>query len=272
MTIFGLEWRRERKSLFLWVIVLLIALGSFMAFFPYLSKQGMDDSLTDMVSALPNNMKVATNLTDAKALLTLPGYFVYCFYYVFIAFCIFACLLGSKSLVKEETDGTIEFLLGQPIQRSTIVGQKLFSNVLMIIVSWVILYGFSILFGFAFEPKGYDISHFINPVTRVFLNGIIAPLLFFFFGFCVSAFLKSTGTAFSFSLMFVFLTLICGVLGETIAKVSWLKYVSPIQMVNPQNMMTSRIRLLLLPPIVLFMILCVLIAFFRYGKKELRAR
>lgn len=243
-----------------------------MAFFPYMTKEGMDDSVKSMVSSLPNSMRVATNLTDATSLITLPGYFVYCFYYIFIAFCIYACLLGARSLVKEETDGTIDFLLAQPIRRSAIVGQKLVANLMMIVIFWIVLFGFSILFGFAFEPKGYDITHFIKPVTRVFLNGILAPLLFFAIGFCMSAFLKSRNSAFSFSLLCVFVTLVCGILGELVSKVSWLKYLSPIQMVNPQTMMTSRIRWLLLPPIVLFIILCILIAFFRYGKKELRAR
>ena len=105
-----LEWKQERNGLFVWLFFMVLIMGLMMAMFPVMSNQGMEDILTTKLDAMPPEMLEAFSLTNGASLLQATGFFAYIFQYLFLAACIFATMKGAQALIKEETNGTIEYL------------------------------------------------------------------------------------------------------------------------------------------------------------------
>ncbi|NMR95876.1 ABC transporter permease subunit, partial [Vibrio parahaemolyticus] len=60
----------------------------------------------------------------------ITNFFGYVLEYITLAIIIFVTQVAVTSLVKEETDGTIEFLYSKPISRDEIFIQKMLANIL----------------------------------------------------------------------------------------------------------------------------------------------
>lgn len=93
-------------------------------FLPSMQSSGMQDLVNTKMNALPQDMMKILHMDSMADLTNIDAYFAYVFQYIFIAACVYAALIGAQALIKEETDGTIEFLYAQPITRSSLVFGK----------------------------------------------------------------------------------------------------------------------------------------------------
>lgn len=140
MTILKIEWKTHFKSLLVWSGVVALVLGMFMAFFPSMQSSGMQDLVNTKMNALPKEMMNVLHISSMADLTKIDAYFAYVFQYIFIAACVYAAMIGAQALVKEETDGTIEFLYAQPITRSELVAWKMVGNAISFIAFWAITF------------------------------------------------------------------------------------------------------------------------------------
>ncbi|MFZ2454217.1 MAG: ABC transporter permease subunit, partial [Trichococcus flocculiformis] len=174
-----LEWKQERNGLFVWLFFMVLIMGLMMAMFPVMSNQGMEDILTTKLDAMPPEMLEAFSLTNGASLLQATGFFAYIFQYLFLAACIFATMKGAQALIKEETNGTIEYLYAQPISRKAIVTSKYIANLVLLLIFWIVLYGAALLFIYLFKEDGADFVDIIRDITLMF--GAESWVFLFFF-------------------------------------------------------------------------------------------
>ena len=160
MILYKHEMRMNRKSLLIWTLsVGLICFGCILLYTSLEdSIQGIADSFSDMGA-----MSVALGM-DKMSLATLKGY-----YATEIAMmhslggAMFAAILGTSFLAKEESGHTAEFLCVLPLDRSRIVLGKylaLVSNIIVLNLCCVVLYvlGF-VMMGETVEGKEMALYH-----------------------------------------------------------------------------------------------------------------
>ena len=264
-----LEFKIEIVGTLLWLLVLSLILILFMFFFPFMQDSDIG-TLLDNFNAFPPELMEAMQLNDMDSLLQLDGYFVYVFQYIFLAACIFTCILGGKSLIKEESDGVIEFLYSQPITRKNIIFGKLTGNLFLLVALWVGLFCSSVLCGVLFKSNSGEFNKFIHGITSVFLNQIIVLVLFYCIGLFFSSFLKSSQQAGGIAMGLVFGTYIIGLLSDIVNDFSWLRYLSPIKMAAPAILLKDNIDIYYLIVSVMMSILAVSGTGIIYKRKDFR--
>ncbi len=132
----------------------------------------------------------------------------------------FAALLGISALAKEEKEQTAEFLLTHPVSRRKIVGQKLVSMLIQILLlnSLVVIVTAVSICAIKETPD-------IRPLFLLFLAYLILQIEVAFVCFGISAFLKQGGAGIGLCLaaLFYFLNIIANLTD----KAKFLKYATP---------------------------------------------
>ena len=129
---FKRELKINFKSFFCTTLVmLLIYLISFIIY-PSITKNAAD--IDNMVKSLPPEMLKTFNM-DSISISTISGWIkTEGYMIVTLVGSIYFGILGSSILLKEENDGTINFLATRPIKRNKIVIFKMLSGIFYIIL------------------------------------------------------------------------------------------------------------------------------------------
>lgn len=270
MTILKIEWKTHFKSLLVWSGVVALVLGMFMAFFPSMQSSGMQELVNTKMNALPKEMMNVLHISSMADLTKIDAYFAYVFQYIFIAACVYAAMIGAQALVKEETDGTIEFLYAQPITRSELVAWKMVGNAISFIAFWAITFVVSTVLVVFLKQDGANTGDLVQSLVRVFSNELLVALLFMSAGFCFSAIVHSAKQATPVALGLVFLTYILGILAGLNDKVDFFKYFSPINFAIPSDLIKASMDSVNVWISVISMVVFVALTFVLYRKKDLR--
>ncbi len=86
-------------------------------------------------------MLEAFGLTQIPDFTQIDQYFGYVFQFILLVGAFFAALLGSRTYIREESEGTIEFLYSQPITRNNIYFGKLFAALLSLLIFLAVVSG-----------------------------------------------------------------------------------------------------------------------------------
>ena len=130
MNIFIRELKANLKSLIIWC--------GFIVFFVYMgmakfSAFASDPDLLKVLDSLPQELLDVFQM-NAFNLTTLSGYLGVMFTYFALITAIFAVILGSDIISKEERDKTVEFVLTLPITRAKLITGKILVGLVNCIV------------------------------------------------------------------------------------------------------------------------------------------
>ena len=267
MTLLKIEWKNNQKNLLAWCISLILIIFLFMSIFPSLENSGMRDMLTTKLDTLPENMLKAFHLNSGPSLVETTGYFAYVFQYIFIAASMYAVMLGTKMLVKEETEGTIEFLYAQPISRKKIVLDKLLASLTIITLFWVTTFLASLGAALLFNKGNMTTEDIFSGLTKIFVTEWFVLLFFLSLGFLLSSVLKQANLGVSMGLVFVFYLM--GILGDLQESLSILKDISPMAQAGPAAILENKLNVILMAILVLISLLLCLGALLIYQRKDL---
>lgn len=175
----------------------------------------------------------------------------------------FASLLGISALAKEEKERTAEFLLTHPISRYTIVRQKLCAIFVQIVVFQAVVIGITTLsiciIGETPDRKTLILLFFAYFILQIEIASIC---------FGISAFISRGGLGIGIGIaaLFYFLNLIANLT----EKAAFLKYITPFGYTESADIITSgRIEMKYLSVGLVFTVISILLAFYRYGKKDI---
>ncbi|MBP1041742.1 ABC transporter permease [Vagococcus sp. BWB3-3] len=270
MTIFKMEWQTNRKGLILWSSIVVLILVLFMSVFPTMQTSVMKDMLDTKLGGLPENMLKIFHLNDGPSLLEPVGYFGYIFQYIFIAASIYAAMLGSKSLVKEESNGTIEFLYAQPVSRTRIVMEKFIAAKSMLAVFWLICFLASLCAISFFNHTDTKVSSIISDLFKIFIPEFFVLLFFLAVGCLISSVLRTVNQSTSVSLGLVFGFYLLGILGDLQEKLSMFKTLSPMAQGGPANLLAQNFDFKLMILLTTVSILSLFVTIVIYKRKDLQ--
>lgn len=241
MTIAKMEVRTLVKGLLIWLVLFAVILFGFTAIYPQMHDSAMQDALNATLKGLSPDLLKTFNIstTGSTSFLVATGFFAYYFQYMFLAAAVYAMMLGSQALIKEETDGTIEFLYAQPVTRSGIVSGKLGANTFILALFWLISYLVSLGATILFKQQGDTNQAIIKGISQVFVQEGLILLFFLFLGLLLSTLMKSSKQATGLSLGIVFGFYLIGIFADLNDKFSWAKNFSPIHMGIPSKLLEN---------------------------------
>lgn len=202
MTILRHELRQGLRTALIWSVGCVVLLIITMGVFPKVkSSVGMVEKLIEGMGPLArafamDRLDYGTLLgyyaTEADSILALAGG-------------LFAAILGSAMLVKEESRHTAEYLFPHPVSRLWVLAQKFLAMLLMLLLFSVINAAASLL-SFRFLGEPYDLRDFLEIQAGVLL--LMVCLASVCFG--LSAFLsrESLGLGIGLALLMYFLNLL----------------------------------------------------------------
>jgi ABC-2 type transport system permease protein len=267
MTLFRLECKTHIKSLLIWIVVVgLLTLG-LVSLFPAMKDMGLQQM--DLKS-MPKDMLKAFNLSDMAALTTIKGYFGYEYQYVMIATGIFAAMLGTNALSREEAEGTISYLYAQPISRVSIVGSKILANSVLYTLYWIVSMTVAFFVCLIFKESGASVANLCKAFAQLTFAGWVMGLTFLAVGFLLSSLLSSNKSATSLSLGLVFLTFILGVVGKLKDDFQSLVFFSPVDTALPSAVFKNGIEWKYIVTDLIVIVISFLLTFWVYRRKDLK--
>ncbi|MGL5041786.1 MAG: ABC transporter permease subunit [Culicoidibacterales bacterium] len=271
MTLAKLEWQRGKRSIFVWSSAVIVMITLFMLVFPSMKDSGMQELVLMKTDALPENLMKIFNIEDMTKLLQITGYFSYVFQYMYIAAAIFATSLGMNTLVKEQTEGTIEYLYGQPISRADIIVSKFVANILMLYLFWLIVFLACIIIFIIFKNPEDNLGQLVEQLSRIFVSEGLVLTLFYAIGFSLSTIITSTKVVMSAALGLVFGTYTVGILATVNTDLDSLKYLSPLNYALPGDVMNKFMDPAYIVIIAIIVSCTFILSIFIYQKKDLKA-
>lgn len=269
MNMYKVEIKNMFKSLMVWTIVMACILVLFMSMFPSMANSGINEIVKAKIDAIPQGMRKSFGLEGGIDFSDLLQYFAYCDQYILIANCIYAVILGANSLIKEESEGTIEFLYAQPISRFKIVSVKMLSNLTVIFVFDLMLFIISVILFEILKQSGYK---YVTQLVFIYKGMFLVQVVFLIVGFMLSTLIPKVSLATPTALGLFFTTYLFGIFSNVIDKLEWMKYFSPIEYVMPNQLLESKGAI---ESIYVFICLIVILAgsvftFVRYKNKDLK--
>ncbi|SFT19456.1 ABC transporter permease subunit [Paenibacillus sp. BC26] len=258
------EFKRNLRGLIIWSIIMAGIILLYLSIYPEFAKQ--QEGLDDMMSTLPDAMKKAFGM-DRLNLSSLLGFYgIEIHLMTTLLGSIFASLLASNIVVKEQHEKTIEFLLSRPITRSQIITQKLATVAINILLFNVVIVAASLL-GFQFsKDNDVELSTFFLLESAV----LLMHLTFASVSFLFSTILRRNRSVVSLSLGLVFITYFFSIISGVSDHFTWFKYMSPFKYAEAAAIITDRhFDPLYITIMAVVIVCCALSAYWYYSRKDI---
>lgn len=239
MNIFSFEFKRLLKSCLIWSAVCGMMIVLFMALFPSMEDMGMKELVNDKMSGISLDMLKAFNIDAGMDFSDIFNYLGYVIQYIAMASAVYGAILGVNSLIKEESQGTIEFLYSKPITRSKIVTSKLLSIILIYFIYIFIIGAATILVCLAVKPDNVEIMDILINIKIVYMGMFILGLVFMSIGMLISALAKSDKGGIPISIGIFFVSYLLGLIGKLKEDFEFLKYFSPFDYYAPGELLKN---------------------------------
>jgi len=239
MNVFWLELRNTWKSTLKWAIILCAVTFLMLAFFPSMQTEGMKELAGAKLEGIDPALLEALGLAEMKDFTLISNYFGYLLQFTALSIMAFVMLFAVNSLVKEETDGTIEFLYSKPVTRSRIYVQKILamslSFFLLIAALFIVTGAGYVLF------SDYSLAESIEELGKLYGAVLFAGFVFMALGVLFSSLIKSAKSSSGIALAVVFGTFILGIMGVIVSDLSFLTNISPMEWIKAQKVLTDGI-------------------------------
>jgi len=251
--LFAREFRRNAFSLIIWTIILTALISVTMSVYP--TFLGNQSKILGMLSLIPKEALQFKGISNFGDLLSVLGFYaVNNIIYMLVIGSVYAIVLSSNILLKEEYNKTAEYLLTRPVTRSEIFLSKL----AVISINVLVLNLVTSLVGFIFIELVRKGSFSVNAFLILSIYTLLLNFLFASTGLFLSTIVKRPKpiTTFSIGLVIIlYFVFTISKITESMAKIGYLtpfKYVDtnvidPAYRLDPVNLIYfTGISLLLL--------------------------
>ncbi|MYL54990.1 ABC transporter permease subunit [Pontibacillus yanchengensis] len=232
MLIYNREIRKNAKALFIWGIILGGIILMTLSIYPQFTQD--QETMNDLLSAYPDSFKQAFGM-DRLDIGTLLGFYgMQVHFMTTLIGSIYAVMLASNMIAKEENEKTIEFLLSKPITRTRIMTEKslaVLTNIILLNVINVVV----CLIGFQFANEDIPMKTFMVLI----IGTILLHITFAAVAFLLSVIMKKSRTITSVSLGLVLISYFFGVVSGITEDMEVLKYASLFKYVDAADIISE---------------------------------
>jgi ABC-2 type transport system permease protein len=225
--LFSKETGRNSISLIVWMVVITFLISVTMAIYPvFLENQSKIMGMMDIVPKGALQFKGISNFAD---LLSVLGFYsVNNVIYMMLLGSIFAIVLGSNILLKEEYEKTAEYLLSRPITRGEVFFSKLAVMVLFVFVLNLVISSVGLLCLKLLQKEPFSIRSFYT------LSGytLMLNMMFGSIGLFMSTLVKRSKPITTLSIGLVLIMYFIYTISKITESAAKLGYLSPFKFVN----------------------------------------
>lgn len=227
------ELRKNSRPFMIWLI-LLSAVNACM-FMAFGTVSEMAANTESMLSQYPEAFIKAMSL-DKFNMTNILHYYASRSYILITLFgSIYAVMLSSCILSKEESERTIEFLISKPITRQEIVTAKYLCVLLYTTLFNLIFSAGNYVLMQLFKTNEFD----LKPFLLVSLGAYFIHIIFASVCFLLSVFITNTKAVISVSFGIVFITYFFSILASVEEKMSFIRYISPFSYYNAEDLVVK---------------------------------
>jgi len=267
MNVFFLELRNLRKSIIMSTISICGAIYLMLLFFPSMQTESMKALAGAKLEGIDPALLEALGLTKMMDFTVITNYFGYVLQFITLAVMVVITQRSVGLLSKEESDGTIEYLFSKPVSRGEIFYQKFLAHLASFLIM-LAAYTVITVAGYL-QVTDYTFEEAVKESFIFFGSILFVGLIFSAVGILVSALLRGGKGMGGITIGIVFGTFIIGVCSVVINSLDFLIWLSPMDWIKAQKLMTEGI----LPEEwiagISVIIVCTVAAWLRYRNKDL---
>lgn len=239
MNIFLLELRNLRKSALTAGISIAAVILAMLAFFPSMQSESMQALAGAKMEGMDPALLAAFGLSELVDFSQITNFFGYALQFITLALMVVLTQQAVGLLIKEETEGTIEFLFARPVSRTEIFTQKLLAH----IVVWISMCaGFFVttVAGYLWVSD-YSLAQAVRE-SGIFYGAIFfVGLVFSAGGVLLSTCLRSGRSISGVTIALVFGTFILGLMSVVVQALDFLVWFSPMDWIKSGKLMSRGI-------------------------------
>lgn len=240
MSIFWLEFRNLRKSALAWTLSVSGVILLMLAFYPSMKTEAMQAIANAKLDSIDPAVLAALGLSEIPDFSVVTNYFGYVLQFITLALMVFASHQAVALLVKEESDGTIEYLYAKPISRMRILVQKSAAHMLSFCM---MLAGFLVVTTAGYLVfSDYTLVESLRESLLLYGSILFIGLIFSAVGLLASALIRSSRSAAAITIGIVFGTFVLGATSAVVKELDFLIYFSPMDWIKVQKLMAVGIR------------------------------
>ena len=258
------ELKINLKSFLIWTSIILFMFLVVYLMYPAIINSDSIAMIDEMMEMFPEEVIKAFNM-DISSMDSAYGWLkTEGFVFVYLITGVYASIMGSSILLKEESEKTIEYLNSLPLRRKDILKNKVICGVFYIILMVIIIGLFNYI---GLELSGdFDRKQFILlSITPLF---IALPL--FAINLFISTISKKTKKTFGIALGISFISYFLSIISELSKETEVFKYFTVYTLGDIRNVIID----ISINPIMIFIalgitLLFIVLSFIKYEKKEL---
>jgi ABC-2 type transport system permease protein len=269
MKVFLLELRNIRKSLLGWTISVAGVILLILAFFPSMKSGSMRQLAEAKLEGVDPALLAALGFGGVIPDLTvITNYFGYVLQFITLAIMVFVVQKAVNMLIREETEGTIEFLYGKPVSREEIFFQKLLA-LFAAFAAFLLVLGIVTAAGYlAFSDYGFKET--IKDISIMYGGVLYVGVVFLSIGTLFSVLIPSSRSSSAVTISIVFGTFILGVMSVVVDKLDFLLYFSPMDWIKTAKLLSEGIAAEEWAVGISTAVLSVASALYLYTKKDMK--
>ncbi len=227
--LFFKEMKRNTISLLLWMFAIALLVSMTMLVYPVFVEN--QSKVLGMMSILPKGALQFKGISNFTDMLSVLGFYsVNNIIYMMVLGSIFAIVLGSNILLKEEYNKTAEYLLTRPLTRSNIF----FSKLSVLLLQILLLNTAATLAGFVGIEVVKDGPFSIRAFLILSLYTLLLNLLFGTIGLFMSTLVKRPKPVTTFGIGLVLVLYFIFTLSKITESISAIGYLSPFKFVKAE--------------------------------------
>lgn len=239
MNVFWLEWRNLRRSNLTSTVTICGVIFLMLLFFPSMQTESMKALAGAKLEGIDPAILEALGLTNMMDFTVITNYFGYVLQFITLAVMVIVTQRAVGVLLKEESDGTIEYLFSKPVSRDEIFLQKalaLLASLLMMTVSFIVVTvaGYLLVTDYGFQKAVREAFVFFG---SIFFVGLVFSAV----GILISVLLRGGKGISGITIGIVFGTFILGIASLTVNKLDFLIWFSPMDWIKANKLMTKGI-------------------------------
>ena len=268
MNMFKFEFKRLLKGSIIWSLVCSALIVMFMLFFPSMKEMGMQELVGSKLEVLPEAFLEAFNISGATDFSNISDFSAYVLQYIIMAGGIYAAILGVSALVKEESEGTIEFLYSKPVTRNKIITAKVLANAVIFYIFLIILGAITMAVSAVVKPEDIEMIDMFMDIKTLYIGMALIGYIFMAIGFLISVFIKSSKKAIPIALGVFFASYILGIFSKLQDRLSGFIYFSPFDYAPPSEIIKNGFETKFIVIGVCIIFISITITYIMYNKKD----
>jgi len=254
------ELKANLKSFIIWAVALsVIFLTASTEFEAYYNN---DEIMEAMKTFEQLFMALGVRVEDMT---TPKGFLVLVSIYIYLPLSIYAGLLGSGIIAKEEKDKTAEFLFTMPASRARVITAKLFVAIVYIILLDLVAIGINIIAYSRFALS----SDFYQFTLYLWIGVFFTELIFLSIGLFLSSVLNQHKLSGSLTIGILISTFMISMLIGFVEEAQFLKYITPFQYFPAEKMVNTSFEFIFLLMTVMIVIPAIYGLYYFYQKRDL---